>query len=72
MIKNSNLVWEAHIFQCVVHEENCAPGHVLKVHFECFQNHLHRVEWILRIDKLSHVEIYLIKFLNVKLLNAAS
>ena len=58
--------------QLVTHDENRAPGHVLKVHFECFKNHLHRVEWISLIHCVSHVEVDLVKFLDIKLLDAAS
>ena len=69
---NSSLLGKAYIFQLVVHEENCAPGHVLKVHFEGFQDHLHRIEWILTIYHVGHIEVDLIKFLDIKFLDAAA
>ena len=71
MIK-STLVWEAYFLQLVSHDENRAPGHVLKVHFERFQNHLHRIEWVPTIYCVGHVEVDLVKFLDIKLLYAAS
>ena len=68
----SSLLREADILQLVAHDENCAPGHILKVHLEGLENILHRIEWVLRIDHLCHVEVDLIKFLDIELLDAGT